>query len=630
MYTSFSTIDSRSNCKQPSIRRKISEKCINDCISNNSVLPNYSILAPLAALRSGNNIKPRGSMTNEPKFSDTWLNRFMLSNNLSFKTPSSKILKPFSELRKSIVIFTIKYMKLVLTGLYHLSYIINADQTPIPLYIHPRNVIGNVGEKRPVAALPNEKSRVTLMAAVNLIGDQLVPFVVDKSVAKAKQNIYAVYKFREDVNMKNLVKSTRAQVHVSDVTAERQPIDTVSLVSLRSVPIDESLVRASMEEQRSLAVRSATRGAESSTGVTTRNSHTRQPTPVKAKQPKQQRTGQDQPPVAKITLPATGPSAPDEPTNATEFDLMTKQVTSMSAGKRVRYKKDLANLQEFSRNKTVRALLSDSSNARPGNLPPSIAHVEQQDHQDQGTSNDNPADTDNQFEAYYDDVVGSISTKSSYGVSNTARMHKIISDGNYELMTLADLDAVHSELYKQYTAYIDVEMKKPANQQHKRKRLQQVIVTQNANSWFTLDIMKQWVIKVVIPLRDANQHILLILDQFSCHRSDDFLTFCRSVNIDVLLIPPHCTGYSQPLDLTVNRTIKSCFTAYCGDVVFNNHVSNVSDHLKVTDEVLYRFILQATNQVTTPSILNGFSAMTISGRAAPSPLDTTKSTTVKK
>ncbi len=84
-------------------------------------------------------------------------------------------------------------------------------------------------------------------------------------------------------------------------------------------------------------------------------------------------------------------------------------------------------------------------------------------------------------------------------------------------------------------------------------------------SYMTAELMRQWILNVVIPWRlevikrDSLSFVtpmVLMLDRFSAHLHPAVLEVCRKNRIRVILIPAGCTDKLQPLDVAVNKPFK--------------------------------------------------------------------------
>lgn len=81
----------------------------------------------------------------------------------------------------------------------------------------------------------------------------------------------------------------------------------------------------------------------------------------------------------------------------------------------------------------------------------------------------------------------------------------------------------------------------------------------SANGWSSNSHGFEWVRKVFEPesrKKSGNQPRLLIMDGHSSHITGNFIALCIENNIDILILPPHCSHLLQPLDVGVYGPLK--------------------------------------------------------------------------
>ena len=90
-------------------------------------------------------------------------------------------------------------------------------------------------------------------------------------------------------------------------------------------------------------------------------------------------------------------------------------------------------------------------------------------------------------------------------------------------------------------------------------------VTFSPNHWCNEITMDSYVRKIICPyivetrkkLKLAVDHrALCIFDNFKAQRTDRILKLLEDNNIDVVFVPANCTGELQPMDLSVNKSVK--------------------------------------------------------------------------
>jgi hypothetical protein len=79
------------------------------------------------------------------------------------------------------------------------------------------------------------------------------------------------------------------------------------------------------------------------------------------------------------------------------------------------------------------------------------------------------------------------------------------------------------------------------------------------NGWTSNKIGLQWLIKIFEPQtreKARDQPRLLIVDGHGSHIQADFIAYCMENDIDLLVMPPHCSHLLQPLDVGVFAAFK--------------------------------------------------------------------------
>ena len=79
------------------------------------------------------------------------------------------------------------------------------------------------------------------------------------------------------------------------------------------------------------------------------------------------------------------------------------------------------------------------------------------------------------------------------------------------------------------------------------------------NGWTSNILGLQWLTKVFKPQtrdRAAGRSRLLIADGHGSHIRADFIAYCMENDIDLLIMPPHCSHLLQPLDVGVFSAFK--------------------------------------------------------------------------
>ncbi|KAF8604335.1 hypothetical protein BDV93DRAFT_440797, partial [Ceratobasidium sp. AG-I] len=103
-----------------------------------------------------------------------------------------------------------------------------------------------------------------------------------------------------------------------------------------------------------------------------------------------------------------------------------------------------------------------------------------------------------------------------------------------------------------------------------------VYTSRGEKHWSTLDCMKEYILKIVLPYVAAerqrlklpsSQRIILLLDCWSVHRSKEFLDWMRQNHsfIRIVFVPGGCTctGKAQPCDINYQRPLKHIVKSEC-------------------------------------------------------------------
>lgn len=189
----------------------------------------------------------------------------------------------------------------------------------------------------------------------------------------------------------------------------------------------------------------------------------------------------------------------------------------------------------------------------------------------------------------------------------------LLSKSNEKLLELIQKE---NKKYKEFTDNIEKNLAElgvePASQHSS------LFMTQNETAWFNSSIFIAWIQTVIIPCRrDPNDRILLIVDCFSGHRTLEVAVFCQENNMDLLLVPPCTTALLQPLDISINRTIKTHMRKITIMRIFNDHTSTgskIRGANSMSPQRFYGALLLSINNIQTKSVHNGFHSMVYKAR----------------
>ncbi len=75
----------------------------------------------------------------------------------------------------------------------------------------------------------------------------------------------------------------------------------------------------------------------------------------------------------------------------------------------------------------------------------------------------------------------------------------------------------------------------------------------NSKEWLTSNIVVKW---LQYNFAFNTEPVLLLLDGFTDHKTEDVLATAKSLNLTIMSIPPGLTSKAQPADLSWNKPFK--------------------------------------------------------------------------
>jgi hypothetical protein len=141
-----------------------------------------------------------------------------------------------------------------------------------------------------------------------------------------------------------------------------------------------------------------------------------------------------------------------------------------------------------------------------------------------------------------------------------------------------------------------------------------VILRSNSSGWMSSKLMNEWINKIWDNIQvSENIQKILILDQFSGHRSAEVLKLLGELSLDTLYIPPGCTSLVQPLDTDLNKPwknrLREKFHEWLIDVGSKPTNMTKSGFVKAPDyETVIEWILQANQEIPTTFVRNAFAS----------------------
>ena len=131
-----------------------------------------------------------------------------------------------------------------------------------------------------------------------------------------------------------------------------------------------------------------------------------------------------------------------------------------------------------------------------------------------------------------------------------------------------------------------------------------VQVFANSKSWFTSDIIVKW---LQFNFAFNTAPLLLLLDEFTGHNTDEVQAAAKRLNITIMMIPPGLTSKAQPADVSWNKPFKVKMREYWTNklVLDMKNMSTFRASAPSRQELL-GWILNAWDYLSEDTIKSGF------------------------
>ena len=131
-------------------------------------------------------------------------------------------------------------------------------------------------------------------------------------------------------------------------------------------------------------------------------------------------------------------------------------------------------------------------------------------------------------------------------------------------------------------------------------------------SYMDRDVMMKWAnytFRNFARELPPNKRGMLLIDNFKGHLSDDIENYIKTFRFDILKFPANTTKYLQPMDLAVNRSMKSFYSQKWEDFIASRtdqDLTKAGNYKGPSREERISWISYAWNQVTSRTVSNGF------------------------
>ena len=170
--------------KNPDLESQLKTFVINTR-SQHKPLSSKRFLVKAKAVRKELNIDPQ-SMT----LSWGWYRKFLKRNGFSMRKPTSKIVKPFSEIENLIKQFKETMKEALSSGKYDPGFVINMDETRVTVDSFDKKTINMKGEGHVVVkSTGSSKEGITVALSVSMSGTKLDAFVIWPNAGKRQLKI---------------------------------------------------------------------------------------------------------------------------------------------------------------------------------------------------------------------------------------------------------------------------------------------------------------------------------------------------------------------------------------------------------------------------------------------------------
>ncbi len=125
-----------------------------------------------------------------------------------------------------------------------------------------------------------------------------------------------------------------------------------------------------------------------------------------------------------------------------------------------------------------------------------------------------------------------------------------------------------------------------------------IINTFSRTGWITESIMISILNKIKIYTN--NEKCVLILDNYSIHKTENVINYAKKLNIELFFIPPNMTHKLQPLDVKINGIIKPLMRK-------NNKLNLIKNvYRKNTYESSINLLLSSVETIREKTIISAF------------------------
>ena len=71
------------------------------------------------------------------------------------------------------------------------------------------------------------------------------------------------------------------------------------------------------------------------------------------------------------------------------------------------------------------------------------------------------------------------------------------------------------------------------------------------------ELMIHWFRSIILLHTKKGRRVLLVIDSFSAHETEEFIQLAQGNNVDIVIIPGGCISKIQPPDVCLKKPLKS-------------------------------------------------------------------------
>lgn len=141
-----------------------------------------------------------------------------------------------------------------------------------------------------------------------------------------------------------------------------------------------------------------------------------------------------------------------------------------------------------------------------------------------------------------------------------------------------------------------------------------VIVRVHEKGWMCENTMKDWLKTVWSRRPNSRTRSALVLDSFRCHRSDYVKAMLKEDNTDLIIIPGGMTSILQPLDVGINKPMKTALRRRWNEWIGgDDHTYTASGKMRKPEmDEICQWVSDAWNGLDTDIIVRSFLKCSIS------------------